>query len=95
MKTILSEAAWGASRTKDTHLSVKYKKLAARRGKKRAIVAVGHTILTSVYHILKDNVSYKELGAGYEDEKKLQARIKYHKQALLSLGVDIPEIKSA
>lgn len=95
MKTILSEAAWGASRTKNTHLSVKYKKLAARRGKKRAIVAVGHTILTSVYHILKDNVSYKELGSGYEDVKKLQARIKYHKQALLALGVDILEIKSA
>jgi hypothetical protein len=69
--------------------------VAARRGKKRAIVAVGHTILRIVYHILKDNVRYKELGVGFEDEKKRQARIKYYKQALEELGVDFPDIKSA
>ena len=67
----------------------------ARRGKKRAIVAVGHTILRIVYHILKDKVCYKELGAGHEDEKKRQARIKYYQQALSELGVDFHDIKSA
>lgn len=69
--------------------------MAARRGKKRAIVAVGHSILRIVYHILKDNVCYNELGAGFEDAKKREARIKYYKQALAELGVDIPEAKSA
>jgi hypothetical protein len=77
-------------------LSVRYKKVAARRGKKRAIVAVGHTILKSAYHILKDKVGYKELGPKFEDEKKRQARIKYHQQALSELGAaDFPDIKSA
>jgi hypothetical protein len=92
---VLTEAAWGASRTKDTHLSVRYKKVAARRGKKRAIVAVGHSILTIVYHILKDKVDYRELGAGFVDEKKRQSRIKYYQQALVELGVDIAGIQSA
>jgi hypothetical protein len=95
VRATLSEAAWGASRTKDTYLSVRYKKIASRRGKKRAIVAVGHSILRIMYHILKDNVSYKELGAGFEDEKKRQARINHYKQALSELGVDFPDTKSA
>ena len=91
----MTEAAWGASHTKDTYLSVRYKKVAARRGKKRAIVAVGHSILTIVYHILKDKVDYRELGAEYVDQKKRQSRIKYYQQALAELGVDIAEIQSA
>jgi hypothetical protein len=91
----LTEAAWAASRTKGTYLSTKYHKIAARRGKKRAIVAVGHSILIIAYHILKDNVSYKELGADYVDEKKRQARIAYHRQALQELEADNPEKQSA
>jgi transposase len=53
VKALLTEAAWGASRSKDTYLSIRYQKVAARRGKKRAIVAVGHSILRIAYHILK------------------------------------------
>ena len=53
-------------------------------------------ILKSACHILKDKVSYKELGPKFEDEKKRQTRIKYHQQALSELGAaDFPEIKSA
>lgn len=87
----MAECAWGASRTKNTFLSSKYSKTAARRGKKRAIVAVGHAILRIVYHMLKQGVSYRELGANFEDDKRHQARIHYHKKILQELGVDIPE----
>jgi len=65
LKACLVEAAWSASRSKETYLKARYHRLAARRGKKRAIVAVGHTILTMAYHIIKEQSTYKELGADY------------------------------
>lgn len=67
LRSALTEAAWGASRTKKSYLKAQYHRLAARRGKKRAIVAVGHSILVMAYHILKDGVSYHELGEGFFD----------------------------
>ncbi|MDR2888200.1 MAG: transposase, partial [Bacteroidales bacterium] len=51
-KAAIVEAAWAATRTKNTFYSARYHRLAARRGKKRALIAVGHSILKSVYHIL-------------------------------------------
>jgi transposase len=59
----LSEAAWGASRQKDRYLATQYRRLAARRGKKRALLAVGHSLLVIIYHLLKRNVEYPDLGA--------------------------------
>jgi transposase len=63
----LTQAAWAASHTKGTYLSAQYHRLAARRGKKRAVVALGHTLLVIVYHVLKDQATYKELGSDYLD----------------------------
>ena len=57
-----------ASRAKDTYLAAQYRRIAARRGKKRALVAVGHTILVIVSHILTRRQPYRELGVGYFDE---------------------------
>lgn len=61
----LTQAAWAASHTKGTYLSAQYHRLAARRGKKRAIVALGHTLLTVVYHVLRRQTTYVELGADF------------------------------
>jgi transposase len=58
-----------AAHTKDTYLSAQYHRLAARRGKKRAAVAVAHTILTIIYHILRTGRSYEELGGNFFDER--------------------------
>ena len=58
---------WAASRTKHTYLSAQYRRLAARRGTKRALVAVGHTILVMIFHLLKHGTTYAELGATYFD----------------------------
>jgi transposase len=63
----LTQAAWAASHTKGTYLSAQYRRLAARRGKKRALVALGHTLLTIAYHVLKRGTSYQELGADFLD----------------------------
>ena len=91
MKAIATECAWAASRTKGTFMAERYKRLAARRGKKRALVATAHELLTIVYHVLKDQAGYNELGSGYVDERRKNARIQYHLGVLIDLGVDIPE----
>jgi prefoldin subunit 5 len=69
--------------------------LAGKRGKKRAIVAVGHTILVIAYHLIKEKKNFVELGAGYVDEKKREAQLKYYQKRIEELGAAIPEHKSA
>ena len=67
LRAALTQAAWAASHTKGTYLSAQYHRLAARRGKKRALVALGHTLLTIIYYVLKRGTEYVELGADFLD----------------------------
>lgn len=83
------EASWAASRTKNTFYNARYHRLAARRGKKRAAVAVAHSILKSVYHVLKDDVPYRELGADYLNSRMEAKRKKYLKQELEKMGYKV------
>jgi transposase len=73
LRAALVEAAQAAGRTKDTYLSAQYRRLTSRRGKKRAAVAVGHTILVIAYHLLKHSCGYEELGSDYFDKRDHQA----------------------
>ena len=66
----LTQLAHGAVRTKGTYVSALYRRLAARRGKRRAILAVAHSIMVSVFHMLTRNEPYRELGANYFDERR-------------------------
>lgn len=61
LKTALVQAAWAAYRAKGTHLARKFRRIAASRGKKRAAVAVAHTILVIIYHLLKEQTNYQEV----------------------------------
>lgn len=92
LKVLLVQCAWAATRTKGTYLRSKYDSLVGRRGKKRALIAVGHKILIAAYYILKDKVEYKEMGAEYLQELKKDKQIRKHLQLLKELGVDV-EIK--
>lgn len=83
------QCAWAATRTKGTYLRSKYDSLAVRRGKKRALIAVGHKILVAAYFILKNKTAYKELGAAYLQELKKEKQIKRHLQLLKELGVEV------
>ena len=67
LKAALTEAAWVAARTKGTYAAAQYRRLVARRGKKRAIVAVAHSLLIAAYHVLRDRVSYHDLGPQHFD----------------------------
>ena len=69
LRRALAESAWAAGRTKDTYFQAQYSRLASRRGRKRAILAVGHSLLTVIYHLLKNpNLEYQELGGDYFDK---------------------------
>ena len=61
----LVEAAWSASRTKDTYLSAQHHRITPRRGDKRAVVAVAHTMIVDIYHMLRNGTRYDDLGGDY------------------------------
>ena len=67
LRGVLGEAAWAAARTKNSYPSAQYRRLAGRRGKKRAIVAVSHSLLVAAYHVMRDGVPYQDLGAQHFD----------------------------
>jgi transposase len=69
LRTLLVQAAHAAARKQDTYLAAQYRRLASRRGKSRAAVALGHTLLVICYHVLKEGTEYQELGAQYFDER--------------------------
>jgi transposase len=62
LRAVLAEAVWAISHTKDNYLSAQYHRLARRIGKKRAIVAVSHSLLVIIYHLLRANEDYHDLG---------------------------------
>jgi transposase len=89
LKSGLTEAAWAAARTKGTYLKARYHRLAARRGKKKATLAVGHTILIMAYHIIKEHITYRELGANYFDRLNEQYIVKHLLARMQNLGYQV------
>lgn len=65
LRRVLCQAAWAASHTRNTYLAAQFRRIAAKRGKQRAIVAIGHSILIAAYYILKRNENYREAGGNY------------------------------
>ncbi len=62
LRTALVQAVWAATHTKETYLAAQYRRLVRHKGKQRALVAVGHTLLVIIYHVLAKESSYQELG---------------------------------
>lgn len=90
LRRALSQAAWAASRKKDSYFQAQYRRLAPRRGKKRAIVAVGHSLLEVIYHLLKDpNLEYRELGGNYFDTLNPQRLCRHLVKRLESFGYKV------
>jgi transposase len=80
------EMALAASRTKGSYLNALYHRLVRRKGHKKAIVAVAHSILVIIYHVLKHKVPYRELGADYFDKLNVTYIKRHHVRRLESLG---------
>ena len=89
LKATLTESAWGATRTKKSYYKAKYESMVARRGKKRALIAIGHKILCASYHIIKNKEAFKELGFEYFAERKRKNRLEYLKRELREHGYKI------
>ena len=89
LKPVLVQAAWAASRSKDTYLHSQFVRLRSRRGPKKAVVAVAASILTAAYFILRDGVVYKDLGPHYLEHLDKTKTAKRLAQRLQNLGYQV------
>lgn len=89
LRRALSESAWAASHSKGTYLAAQYRRLAARRGKKRALLAVGHSILVIMYHLLKDKSEYRDLGEDFFERQQPNRLRRYLVNRLERLGYHV------
>lgn len=86
LRAALVESARAAVCKRDGYLAAQYRRLVKRRGDKRAIVAVAHSILVIAYHVLRDGQSYRELGGDYFDQMSTARLTRYHTRRLVALG---------
>jgi transposase len=89
LRAMLGEVAWIISRMKDNYLSAQYHRIARRRGKQKAIVAVSHSILVIIYHMLRDKKPYADLGADYFDKLDTARIERHHVRRLEQLGYTV------
>ena len=86
LRRVLCQAAWAASHTKNTYFKAQFHRISARRGRKRAIIAVGHSILAVCWHLLSSQKDYHDLGADYFDKIDRARKVRYHVRRLRDLG---------
>lgn len=89
LRTALVQAAWAATRKKDSYFQAQYRRLAARRGKKRAILAVAHSLLVVIYHMLKTGSNYQDLGGDYFDKLNKNRLVPYLLRRFKDLGFQV------
>jgi transposase len=89
LRGALIQAAWAAVKGKDTFLAAFYRRLAARRGKQKAIVAVAHKILVIVYTLLKSGEAYQERGAAALDERQKDRLLQRMQRRIAQLGYKV------
>ena len=89
LKSTLTQCAHAAKRNKNSFFQAQYQRLVVRRGKKRATIAVAHSILITIYHVLNGEI-FKDLGADYYTQFNREKKINSYIKQLQKLGVDIP-----
>ncbi|MFZ0790978.1 MAG: hypothetical protein WAM94_15310, partial [Chromatiaceae bacterium] len=95
VKTLLVHAAWCAVKKKDSYLRARFLRLRARRGANKAIVAVAASILTAVYHIIRDGTPYKDLGFNYSQPSDRERIARRSVARLRQLGYVVTLSKEA
>ena len=90
IKTTLVTAAWAAVRVKKSYLHAQFLRIKARRGAKKAILAVAASMLTAAYHMLRDGVEYIDLGVDFLDKQDRSKTIRRLLKRLQDLGCDVP-----
>lgn len=95
LRATLQEAAWAAVRTKTSYYRALYHRLKARRGPKKAIVAVQHAMLVALWHMLKHQVPHQDLGANYFDRRNTARLRRHHVHRLQQLGYQVLLVEEA
>src|SRR3982075_961359 len=86
LKTMLVQCAWAAKRKKDSYYKAQFNRLCGRRGPQKAICAVAASLLTAIYHMLKDGTEHQDLGIAYFDHRSVEVRTKRLVAQLAKLG---------
>jgi len=95
LKTIMIEVAWAAIKKKGSYFKDKYYRLKARRGAKKAIVAIAHRILLGIYHVIKDGVDFRDLGEDYLNLRSKSRKVMSLRKQARALGFDlVPQTES-
>lgn len=89
LKGVLGEVAWAIARSRDNYLSAQYHRIARRRGKLKAVVAVAHSVLVIVYHVLNERQPYKDLGPDYFDRLHTERIQRHYVNRLKALGYEV------
>jgi transposase len=89
LKTIMIEVAWAAIKKKGSYFKDKYYRLKARRGAKKAIVAIAHRVLLGVYHVIKDGAEFRDLGEDYLTLRNKEKKVLYLQKQALALGFNL------
>lgn len=89
LRAILVECAQAAGHSKGTYLGAQFRRFASRKGKKKAAVVVAHSILEAAYFIIRDELSYRDLGASHYDQINKDHIIRYHVRRLETLGLKV------
>jgi transposase len=89
LRAVLGEVAWAISHTKDNYLSAQFHRIARRRGKQKAVVAVSHSVLIILYHMLREGKPYSDLGPDYFEKLEATRIERYHVRRLEQLGFTV------
>jgi transposase len=89
LQAIRGEVAWAIAHTSGTYLSAQFHRLARRRGKQKAVVAVSHSVLVILYHMLREHKPYTDLGADYFDRLDIQRLQRHQVRRLEQLGYTV------
>jgi len=95
LRRTLIQAALGATHKKHSALQARYHRVKRHRGHKKAVVAVGHQILEIAYYIMRDGVTYDELGADYFERRHAERAVRRHVRQLEALGFHVTIEKAA
>lgn len=89
LKTLLIQCAWSASRKTDSYYKAQFHRLKSRRGPQKAICAVAASMLTAIYHMLRDGTQHQDLGAGHFDRRSTDVKAKRLVAQLAKLGFQV------
>ena len=89
LRAMLGEAAWTIARTRGSYLHAQFHRIARRRGKHKAAMAMAHSVLVIAYHLLKTGQPYRDLGAAYFDQLDAERIQRHHVKRLQQLGYEV------